>query len=61
MFDVTTSQEPDTETEPEAATEEGKEVLEFAPVAEEASEAGAIPRPALAIRQDAEMGHGEGV
>ena len=36
-------------------------MLEFAPVAEEASEAGAIPRPALAIRQDAEMGHGEGV
>lgn len=55
------SQVPEAETAPETAPEEGKAVLEFAAVAEEASEAGAIPMPALAIRQDAEMGHDEGV
>ena len=37
------------------------EPLTFSPVAEEASEAGAIPMAANAIRQEAEMAHNEAI
>ena len=37
------------------------EPLTFSPMAEEASEAGAIPMAANAIRQEAEMAHNEAI
>ena len=51
--------------EPSAPPSDGEagdgkeEVLTFNPMAEEATEAGAIPMAANAIRQEAEMAHGD--